>query len=147
MGNSDFSVGLRVLLPEWASAYLDTPGGAATVAGISIVLIILVWFIGSKALATKMRIVKEQEKPRAVEMRELAVMVEHVESTAVGNICGVLLVITLFFSMFGYSVATTIFQQIEAGVSLMAGVLLFGLGVVLGRKRTYRIYRSEHRTD
>jgi hypothetical protein len=133
-------------MPDWASAYSIAPGVRRQSAGVLIVLGIVVILIVATVVGKK-RIVKEPEKPREIEMREFAVMVEKIESTAGGTICGVLLFITLFFSLLGYSAATTVFQQIEAGVSLMAGILLFGLGVVLGRKRTYRIYRSEHRTS
>jgi hypothetical protein len=84
MDNSDFSVGLRALMPDWASAYLDSPGGAATVAGVLIVLGIVVILIVATVVGKK-RIVKEPEKPREIEMREFAVMVEKVESTAGGQ--------------------------------------------------------------
>jgi hypothetical protein len=38
---------------------------------------------------------------------------------------------------FRYGKATTIFQQIEVGVSLIAGSIPFGLGVAIARRRTY----------
>jgi NO-binding membrane sensor protein with MHYT domain len=77
--------------------------------------------------------------------RELAVIIEHATMTGGGAICVFLLVITLAASVFSLIAATTIFQQIEAGLFLLVGCVLFGLGIALGHKRTYRVYRSEHR--
>lgn len=79
--------------------------------------------------------------------RELAVMVEEVSMTAGGVLCLLLLIGTVLLSVGGYAAAKTVFQQIEAGVSLMSGCIIFGLGVALGRRRTFRIYRSEQRED
>jgi hypothetical protein len=52
--------------------------------------------------------------------------------------CTLLLILTVIATVFAYSQATTVFQQIEAGVSLIGGCILFGLGTALGRSRTYR---------
>jgi hypothetical protein len=38
--------------------------------------------------------------------------------------------------------ATTVFQQIEAGISLIGTLLLFGIAFAAMRKRSYTIYRS-----
>jgi hypothetical protein len=48
-------------------------------------------------------------------------------------------------SSISYLMVTTVFQQIEVSVSMISGLILFGLGAALGRRRTYRIYRSENR--
>ncbi len=89
----------------------------------------------------------KRRRQRQIELaaRELAVIVEHVQISAFGGICVVLLFVTVIGSVFGYSAAKTVFQQIEAGVSLIAGCILFGLGAALGQSRTYRVYRSDQR--
>jgi hypothetical protein len=79
------------------------------------------------------------------ESRELAVMVEQVRMTALGVISAGLLFLTVIGTAFLYVEAKTVFQQMLAGEALVCGLLLFGLGTALGRKRTYHIYRSQHR--
>lgn len=120
--------------PQSALALVLTAGAVA------IVLIGL-------AVNAAMMIRRRREAERALQARELAVMVEDVRITGGGAICWVALAITVFGAIAGYNAAKTVFQQIEAGVSLIAGVMLFGLGAALGRRRTYRIYRSEQRTE
>jgi hypothetical protein len=62
-------------------------------------------------------------------------------------VCQALLGLTLLAGFASFSSAANVIQQIVIGVGMLAGLGLFGLGAALGRKRTYRIYRSEHRTD
>lgn len=90
---------------------------------------------------------RRREQFDALKQREFAVMVEEVNSTGWGAFCIMMLVLTVLASVFGYNVAKTVFQQIEAGVTLIAGLILFGLGAALGRRRSYRLYRSEQSQD
>lgn len=87
------------------------------------------------------------ERGRRDEMRarELAEMVEEVRLTWVGALCPVLLVIVAFVAAAGYARAVTILQQIEAGIAFLGAAVILGLGVAVGRRRTYRIYRSDQR--
>ncbi|AVT76598.1 hypothetical protein RPPS3_25350 [Rhodopseudomonas palustris] len=75
--------------------------------------------------------------------QEAAVIIEHVRMTWVGIVSLMLLVLTVIGAIVAYIAARTEFQQVQAGVSLIGSVLLFGLGVALGRRRTYRVLRSE----
>ncbi len=72
----------------------------------------------------------------------IATIEEEVRLTAWGVISLILLILSVIGSLMVSAGATTVFQQIEAGVSLISGLLLFGLGVALGRRRTYRVVRS-----
>ena len=101
----------------------------------------LVWTIIVLRRGARLRRLEQQ----ALEARELAVIIEESQATIGGAVCIVALLVCVIGALFGYSRATTVFQQIEAGVSLMAGTMLFGLGASLGRSRTYRIYRSMQR--
>lgn len=73
----------------------------------------------------------------------IATIEEEVRLTAWGAISLILLILTVIGSLIISTGATTVFQQIEVGVSLISGLLLFGLGVALGRRRTYRVVRAE----
>lgn len=77
----------------------------------------------------------------------VAVIHERSTPTFAGNICAVLLVLSVFFSARSYLEATTILQQIQATLAMIAGILLFGLGVALMRKRTYRVFETRAVAD
>ena len=111
--------------------------GVAALGALIFIIGFIVWAIISSR--------KREEREAALAVRELAIIVEHVTMTGGGAICVILLLLTLAGSFFSLIAATTVFQQIEAGVFLLAGCVLFGLGIALGHKRTYRVYRSEHR--
>ena len=110
--------------------------------GIGVVIVIIgLWF----AWTTTSR--RRNERMATLREREMAVIVERVETTGGGRLCTLLLIFAVIGTVFAYSQATTVFQQIEAGVSFIGGCILFGLGTALGRSRTYRVYRSEHRME
>lgn len=109
-------------------------GGGASVVLILALAAVSYW-------ASKRRRAREQ----ALQAREMAVMEEEVNSTTEGKISFALLALSVLGSITIFAAAKTVFQEIEAGVMLIAGSILFGLGVALGRTRTYRIYRSEYR--
>ncbi|MBR1280351.1 hypothetical protein [Bradyrhizobium sp. AUGA SZCCT0283] len=110
--------------------------------GIGVVIVIIgLWF----AWATASR--HRSERKAILRDREMAVIAERVETTGGGRLCILLLVLTVIGTVIAYSQATTVFQQIQAGVSFIGGCILFGLGAALGRSRTYRVYRSEQRME
>ncbi|MHC2578196.1 threonine/homoserine/homoserine lactone efflux protein [Bradyrhizobium diazoefficiens] len=113
---------------------------AALVVGAVIVYVAAHYFLVTRP--RRRRIAGEEAELAA---RELAIIVEDVRLTAGGIVAAVLLVVTILYSFVTYEAATTVFQQIASGVSLIAGCIVWGLGVALGRRRTYRVLRSEHR--
>lgn len=87
------------------------------------------------------------ERQRDLEARELAVMTEEIRFTGGGGFCVAMIVLTLLWCVASLSLATTVFQQIQYGIMLIANLILFGLGAALGRRRTYKIRRSQHRVE
>ncbi|HWW46573.1 MAG TPA: hypothetical protein VNZ94_01885 [Xanthobacteraceae bacterium] len=73
-----------------------------------------------------------------------AVASETVKVTWVGSVS----LVALVASTVGYAGvlfhAETLFQQMEAHLSLLCCILVFGLGIALGRRRTYTIVRRPH---
>jgi hypothetical protein len=63
--------------------------------------------------------------------------------TAGGALSLVALIINLIVCGLFASAAQTVFQEIEIGVAFLGGNMLWGLGVAVGRRRTYRTYRYE----
>jgi len=84
---------------------------------------------------------------RRIAARELANIVEEVTPTTWGSFCIGMVVLTAIGAFFAFSAATTVFQQIEAGVVWIGGTIMFGIGAMMNQKRTYTVYRSVHRTE
>ncbi len=74
-----------------------------------------------------------------------ATIIEEVRPTAVGVICLLLLIGATIGSSYSYYSATTVMQQIEAGIEFLGSTIFFGLGIIVGRKRVYRVYRAASR--
>lgn len=115
--------------------------GNLTTGAYALVAIVAALIIGIIAYEVR----RARRAREALEARELAVIEEEVRTTGVGVISLLLLVACTLGSASALIGATNVVQQIGAGVLLIAGAVLFGLGAALGRRRTYRIYRSENR--
>jgi hypothetical protein len=68
---------------------------------------------------------------------------EKVTATAFGQFCMFLLGVTAFVTTLMFIGAKTVFNEMEAGIFLIAGTLLFGLGIAIGRTRSYAVYQPE----
>ena len=88
-----------------------------------------------------------QEKREADARRraesEIATIVEWSELTGWGAVWTVVFIIATVVSFLGGAAARTIFQQIEASLSSLVALILFGLAfTTLRRRTTFTIYRS-----
>jgi drug/metabolite transporter (DMT)-like permease len=90
---------------------------------------------------------RQRAAAQALAARELANIVEEVTPTNWGSFCIGMIVLTAIGAFFAFSAATTVFQQIEAGVVWIGGTIMFGIGAMMNQKRTYTVYRSVHRTE
>ncbi|WP_445488111.1 hypothetical protein [Rhodopseudomonas sp. RCAM05734] len=108
--------------------------------GIAVGLAIIV--LGFRAIFV---IPRRRQLAEALAARELANIVEETNPTAWGGFCIAMIIVTAIGSLFTFSAATTVFQQIEAGVVWIGGTIMFGIGAGLGQKRSYTVYRSIHR--
>src|SRR5579859_2033266 len=75
--------------------------------------------------------------------RQIATIEQTESLTAGGLVCLVLMLIGVIWGGLLYLAATTVFQSIQAGVGTIVDILLFGLGVALLRKRSYRVFSSD----
>jgi hypothetical protein len=90
---------------------------------------------------------RQRAMAQALAARELANIVEEVTPTTWGSFCIGMVVLTAIGAFFAFSAATTVFQQIEAGVVWIGGTIMFGIGAVMNQRRTYTVYRSVHRVE
>jgi hypothetical protein len=51
--------------------------------------------------------------------------------------------VAIVIETFGVRGAKNYFDAIQAGIAFIGSAILFGLGVAMGRVRTYRVYRAE----
>jgi hypothetical protein len=115
-------------------------GGAVLIAAVVIALLVLIY---RRIFITP----RQRAAAEALAARELANIVEEVTPTTWGSFCLGMIVLTAIVAFFTFSAATTVFQQIEAGVVWIGGTIMFGIGAALSQKRTYTVYRSVHRTE
>jgi hypothetical protein len=111
-----------------------------------ILLLVVALIVFGVGTANSMRALRRQrEAEAALAARELAVIVEENKVTAGGTFSMLMLVLTILFAVGIFVSAKSAIHEIEAGVVLTAGSVVWGLGIALGRRRTYRVFRSEHR--
>lgn len=123
---------------------MDLASQTATFAAI-VAAVVLAFVIALAIWRINRDIRRHRAALQSVRERELATISEDVKLTAVGLLSVVLLVVTIFTTAAAYSRATTVLQQIEAGVAFLGACVILGLGAALGRRRTYTIHRSEQR--
>jgi hypothetical protein len=73
---------------------------------------------------------------------EIATIEEIVKRTPFGTFCLFLLILNAAFNFLAFVVDNSAVRQAAFGALLTGGTILFGLGVVLGRVRTYIVYRE-----
>jgi hypothetical protein len=71
---------------------------------------------------------------------EMAIIKEEIEITGWGTFSRIGLTVAIGIETFALLGASNIFQHMQAGVAFIGSAILFGLGVALGRTRTYRVY-------
>lgn len=124
---------------DWLKNLSD---GAMSIIVFCVMLVVL---LPIAVMVAKRGYMRRAEMEDDLAAREMATIVEDVRTTGFGGVCIVLLLLTVAVTTFSYLSAATVFQQIASGVSLIGGGVLFGAGAVMGRTRTYRVYRSVHR--
>jgi hypothetical protein len=105
------------------------------------VILLLGLLYGLKVAADRVWLKREAEARRLTES-EIATIVERSELTGWGGIWTVVFLIATAFGFVGGATATTVFQPIEASLSSIVTLILFGLAFTTLRRRTYTIYRS-----
>lgn len=117
-------------------------------AGIAIVLGGM--FYGIKRLrrtATGQKQDRLYAEAQALARSEIATIVEHWDLTGWGTLWTIIFMFASVVAFIGGTLAKTVLQEIEASISLLSTLLLFGIAFGTMRKRSYTIYRSEQSSD
>ena len=75
---------------------------------------------------------------------EIARIVEHQTFSAGGAFAVVLLVVSNLIAVVTYASASNILQQNVAMLGWIGWNILWGVGAIIGRKRTYTVFRTPH---
>lgn len=156
---------LTLLQQHWEQ--LDQPTAHA-LAGVSVLvfLFVAVALISLVVRARRNRLVTDQQEPTLSDVesetgpapppipppvfqsdaellaeRHIADIVQNDRLGGFGGFCVALMVLTWIISIVTFVVATTTFTQMIALLIWIGGNTMFGLGVLLDRKRTYRVYK------
>jgi threonine/homoserine/homoserine lactone efflux protein len=115
------------------------PGEIAILVGGFIVLIGITYVLDR---LNKRAQQKREEDARRLAESEIATILERSELTGIGAVWTIIFFIAAVVSFVSGAFANTIFQQIEASLSSIVSLILFGLVFALLRRRAYTIYRS-----
>jgi hypothetical protein len=72
----------------------------------------------------------------------IATISEKSRFTFGGSLSAALMGVAAFLPIIMGAGAKTVFQEIEADVWGLCGIILFGVGAIIGRERTYTVYRE-----
>jgi hypothetical protein len=112
---------------------------ASILLGLAIVLIAVIYGLTRMQRRIEARHEVQSQK---LARNEIATIVERSGLTGWGALWTVVLFFAAIIGFFGGATATTVFQQIEASISLISTLILFGIAFAVLRKRTYSVYRS-----
>jgi len=77
---------------------------------------------------------------------EMAVIEEEISLTSWGKVSRLCLVLSVLWTFYVFAAAKSLVEQVGASSILYVGLLVFGAGMALGRRRTYRVYRTDPET-
>ncbi|MCA1399358.1 hypothetical protein [Bradyrhizobium sp. BRP56] len=113
---------------------------ASAIAGVLLLIIIAcILFLAVERRDKQLK----QDAPSYSAPPRIAVVEVQSKLTGGGQFCVVMLALTILVSASLYHEATTVFLQIHAGIAMIAGTLLFGLGIALCRKTTYTVFDAK----
>lgn len=72
----------------------------------------------------------------------IASIEEDVRFTFGGAVCVFMMVVVAIGAVLGVVAAKGAFQEAAMGAMAVAAFVAFGVGVIVGRRRTYRVYRE-----
>lgn len=78
---------------------------------------------------------------------EIALVRERTTFTAGGAFCVAMLVLNVVVAIVGMAAAANVLQQITAGVVFIGGNVLWGVGVICGRRSVYVAHRVPDRPN
>lgn len=113
----------------------------ASIGTIAVIVVLIVILI----IAMLRRDQQRRDRDAEMASREIAIIIEERALSGFGGICVFLLISSIVVALFSYGRASTVFQQIEAGVGLIASTVVFATGAILGMRSNYRVLRSRNR--